>query len=39
MIYMIDLRVFGVSMRSVILSILFIMSKIEYSTPEANWYG
>jgi len=32
MIYMIGLRIFAISMRSAILSILFILSRTEYST-------
>jgi len=32
MIYMIVLRMFGISMRSAIMSILFILSKTEYAT-------
>ena len=32
MIYMLGLRIFAISMRSAILSILFILSRTEYST-------
>ena len=32
MIYRIGLRIFAISMRSAILSILFILSRTEYST-------
>jgi hypothetical protein len=38
MIYMNGLRIFAISMRSAILSILFILSRIEYSTNVLGDY-